>query len=517
MAITKCLIDDRCRKDYIFPTLLNWVERGDILPQKFLYANHIGAFRYSELTKSGIHQKVYNSFPINFSGSELNAFFQQNIERLIGGSIKTHKQLGIFILGAGLGSRESEMVRWIIYNFPEIESMRIWLLDISEEMMTKSIEAFKRIDDDRLDVRGFILDFEESLSEIASVRAEIGENVPCLFLLFGNTIANLDQKVFLQTISHYMFSGDVLVMEYLLANESSYKELIKRNLLDDNRFGGVVAGYDPRQDNRFEFVVSPLRLLGLAVVPECLKLYCKCIPGKGISYVYVYELRSADIEVLETLGISKALYPGWQLPVLKIERLLSNYVESISRSSFKTPTMYQMDYGIENDFTFIYSLMQKDSSEQETPAKVDIFSEQQIQSISFEPDSLIVYLNDFGMKCTPKQFFLLMATSRFPLEIASQAGGPELIFEQFQLLFEAWSQHSSNIDYRTESVLDNLERMPASEQAGFVSKGLRDIENKIRRGEAPIFHTLLSRLPHRGKWYLDLPGSMISVRKKKGS
>ncbi len=509
MAITKCLIDDRCRKDYIFPTLLSWVERGDILPQKFLYANHIGAFRYSELTRSGIHQRIYSSFPINFSGSELNRFFRQNIERLIGANLVKHKRLGIFILGAGLGSRESEMVRWLIYNFPEIEYIRIWLLDISEEMMTKSIETFKRIEDDRLDIRGFILDFEESLSEIASVRGDLGEEIPCLFLLFGNTIANLDQKVFLQTISHYMFPGDILVMEYLLADENTYNKLIKQNIREDNRFGTLVSEYDAKLDNRFEFVVSPLRLLGISIAPECLKMYRQCIAGKGISYLYVYELREQDITTLETLGISKSLYPGWQLPVLKIERLLSNYVASISRSSFKLPTMFQLDYGLESDFTFIYSLMQKDSASPEGGHEPVVVNELEIHSLEFDISQQIVYLNGHGMKCTPKQFFLLMATAHFPQEGAGKPTGPESIFDEFQRLFTIWSQGSSNIDYRTESVLDNLIRMPASDQAGFVSKGLRDIENKIRRGEAPIFHSLLNRLPHRGKWFLDLPEVMI--------
>ena len=483
-----------------------------MLPQKFLYANHIGAFRYSELTKSGIHQKIYNSFPINFAGSDLNKFFRENIEKLIGPSLQKNRSLGIFILGAGLGGRESEMVRWMIYNYPEIESIRIWLLDISEEMMTKSIEAFKRIDDDRLDIRGFILDFEESLSEIAAVREDIGENIPCLFLLLGNTLANLDQKVFLQTISHYMFPGDTLVMEYLLADEQAYKDLIKLSHVDDDRFGVLVAEYDPRQDNRFEFVVSPLRILGISIVPECLKLYRKCIAGKGISYVYVYELRAEDIEDLEEMGISKSLYAGWQLPVLKIERLLSNYVGSISRSSFKMPTLYRMDYGIESDFTFIYSLMQKDSAEDLGESQPDSSGILEIQSLSFDMSALLVRLNKSAMKCTPKQFFLLMATAAFPSETSANGSGPELIFSEFQRLFTHWSDQSSDIDYRTEGVLDNLVAMPASEQAGFVSKGLRDIENKIRRSEAPIFHILLSKLPHRGKWFLDLPKKCISIK-----
>jgi len=511
MAITKCLIDDRCRKEYIFPTLLNWVERGDILPQKLLYANHIGAFRYSELTKSGIHQRVYASFPINFSGSELNKYFRHNLENMIGANLIKQKRMGIFILGAGLGTRESEMVRWLIYNFPEIESIRIWLLDISEEMMTKSIETFKRIDDDRLDIRGFILDFEESLAEIASVRADIGQEIPCLFLLFGNTIANLDQKVFLQTISNYMFSGDVLVMEYLLADENTYFELIKNNIIEDSRFGSVVKEYDPKQDNRFEFVVSPLRILGISIVPECLKLYRKCIAGKGISYVYVYELREQDLETLVQLGLSKSLYSGWQLPVLKIERLLSDYVASISRSSFKMPSMFQLDYGIQDGFTFIYSLMQKECSEGVIQLHIENQIDPQLLQLVFHPENQVIYLNDHSMRCTPKQFFLLMATAKFPQETATLECGPEHIFEEFNRLFTQWSEAHSNIDYRTEGVLDNLINLQPSEQAVFVSKGLRDIENKIRRGEAPVFHALLSRLPHRGQWFLNFPKSCISV------
>ena len=67
---------------------------------------------------------MYNSFPINVSGGELNQFFRDNIERLIGARLRGEKKLGFFILGAGVGNRESEMVRWLIYNFPEIESIR---------------------------------------------------------------------------------------------------------------------------------------------------------------------------------------------------------------------------------------------------------------------------------------------------------------------------------------------------------------------------------------------------------
>ncbi len=511
MAITKCLIDDRCRKEYIFPTLLNWVEKGDILPQKYLYSNHIGAFRYSELTRSGIHQKVYNSFPINFSGSELNQFFKENVEKLVGAQLRKTQRLGFFILGAGLGNRESEMVRWLIYNFPEIKNIRIWLLDISEEMMTKSIEAFKRIDDDRLDVRGFILDFEESLSEIATVRSELTEDVPCLFLLFGNTIANLDQKVFLDTISHYMFPGDVFIMEYLLADEKTYKESFDDQTEQSGRFGSPVVPYDPREDNRFEFVVSPLRTLGIAIQPKSLKLYRKCIPGKGISFCYVYELNMGDIETLKSMGMGKALYAGWELPLLKIERLLSNYVSTVSRSSFKEPTMCKIDYGINTDFTFIYSMMQKEG----TPELLEQLSREEtspiIHTLSFEEENYRVIVNQTAMECTPKQYFLIMAAACFPIEKAGPSSGPDKIYDKFLELIEQWAERSSNIDYRTEMVLDNLTKLPPSEHAGFVSKGFRDIENKVKRGEASIFQLLLPLLPHRNQWFLNLSESCVQL------
>lgn len=269
----------------------------DIFEQKYLYSTLIGAFYWKELVGNDSNHayNVYSQFPfrLGIKGDvnlklELTNFLDDNILKSDSiNSYQDYKKYVFYIVGCGSGNREAELVKWLEdhYNVKEIE---IVLIDIASELINISINNFKQKEIHNLHFA--ILDIEANIKKTLKSLRDLytkKDAVAC-FIFLGNTLANIDEDVFLDEFVEIMDFNDILFAEFL-CEENRNKLLSIKN---DREI--VNAGHI----EKFKFTTNVLKLID--IVPRPNNFFMEFIMmgaegrGSALRREYYYLLKSPD-------------------------------------------------------------------------------------------------------------------------------------------------------------------------------------------------------------------------------
>ncbi|HEY5911629.1 MAG TPA: L-histidine N(alpha)-methyltransferase [Verrucomicrobiae bacterium] len=254
-----------------------------VLPQKYLYSSLHGARLWKALCDGHSHiAEVYHKFPLNRRNAPFTKALAEQAKQLLASC--SDKKLAIVVLGSGTGQREADICKWLTDEF-DLKRLYAVLVDVSSELLGISLQKFNNLPQAVRPLFG-VLDFESDagLAYLRSLRNTWGER-PALFLFLGNTLGNLDEVTFLKRIAQVMRPDDLMLCEMLLTSDTEERK-----------------DYNPHDDReRANFIVDPLRALGLNPKLENLKRHVTSETGKWVRSEFRYHF-DADDEA-QTLSI----------------------------------------------------------------------------------------------------------------------------------------------------------------------------------------------------------------------
>ncbi len=313
------------------------------LPQKYLYASLGGAELWKNLCTardSHIHE-VYDAFPL---GRGINQFTTKFAE-LARAAIAQSQNVGFAALGAGTGDREARIVEWLGDTFSV--KVQPLLVDTSSELLGDSLRAFAE-HTRHVHPQFAVLDFEQPAGEeqLAALRRRFG-NIPTIFAFFGNTFGNLDQRAFLDSMTRVMQPNDLLLCELLIVQDKATR---LPGQTDDNERTVEDPSFKPQADKRSQFIVDPLRALGLN--PRIDEKRTRKIDGKeqtrglaqrltytparGVRKTFRYIFDEVDAAQGRTLSVKNkpSIRDGLWIDLLHIQALTEAFCLEIFREAF---------------------------------------------------------------------------------------------------------------------------------------------------------------------------------------
>jgi uncharacterized SAM-dependent methyltransferase len=306
------------------------------LPQKYLYCSLNGSKLWSEMCSGRTHIfEVYRQFPFAQPNHGATKIFKRFGSMMLEPSSGTiHKEAGVIVLGAGTGTREAIISNLLMDHF-HLNSLRVVLVDLSSALLAESLLNFRGCR--RGVVTQFaVLDFDNP-QDVAALRRESVGNLPCLFVFLGNTLCNIEERAFLAEVHSTMKPGDLLLCEVLLADDAETRDAGKHE-------------YRPTEDSRAQFVVDPIRAIGLDPKIEKLQRASQPVPGERVSrtYRYVFDAyeaaAAARLSLAESLGISN----GSWIDLLKIDALTSKFCKKLFGNFFGRVQVVQHPYPVGN-------------------------------------------------------------------------------------------------------------------------------------------------------------------------
>lgn len=249
----------------ILSEVIRHVQSEKIFPQKYLYATLRGAhlWRWLASPQSGSTiAKVYEESPFRNSQSEVLKAVTSAAKQAVKDSARGGESiLGIMVLGCGDGKREAELCGRFL-DEKVADKLRVVLVDVSSELIEGAVKKFETWIG-RCEVSFAVLDFE-NMAALQELRRRYFFGMPVMALLLGNTLGNVDEGQMLSEIVGALEPNDYLLAEMLLCNEEDTKTSSEPKQIGD--------------DTRFEFITTPLLLLGIK--PKRANLYC-IVAGNG--------------------------------------------------------------------------------------------------------------------------------------------------------------------------------------------------------------------------------------------
>jgi hypothetical protein len=343
------------------------------LPQKYLYASLSGGRLWQELC-TGIPinthiAEVYKRFPLGISGDKLTAEFCEQTSKL--SFDPSERQMGVIALGAGTGTREAVISRWLV-NELGLSGIEAYLVDVSSELLGESLKEFHRCGD-RIHPKFAVLDFESSRghAQLVHLREILGD-IPTVFLLLGNTFGNIDQDTFVNQIADVMRPKDMLLCEFLLATneetQPSSPDFQGVNTVQDRSF-------DASKDPRAQFMLNPLRSLGFNPKFKNLQRWIARSPGKWRRDEYRYAFDADERQLAPSLS----RLPGFRIGttswigLLKIQAVTESCCESLFNDAFASVRLVPHAYDLSSAsgrpvlMGYCFATKPKEQTASETP------------------------------------------------------------------------------------------------------------------------------------------------------
>jgi uncharacterized SAM-dependent methyltransferase len=203
-----------------------------------------------ELAEGFLKLLDFEPFRKNVVEVEINLIKDHTLEIFKNSELES---FNIIDLGCGDGLKGETFVK----NLPENLVARYCPVDVSKEMLNKSTERVKKIDNRNIEVHDPILSEFEGIGDlIGTLRSsKYSSNIA---LLFGGTLGNYDVNDLLYNISESMFSGDMLIIGNPIRTGKKYEKLEKyKSKVFDEWFGIIMKeiGFEEHEvewDARFE-------------------------------------------------------------------------------------------------------------------------------------------------------------------------------------------------------------------------------------------------------------------------
>lgn len=201
-------------KEMLHTAILN----EKIIPTKFLYWTHDGCRLWLDMCKDPQYIFHVNSL----------AYLQKNINEVTG-LIRNlaGSDIDFISLGCGDGRKDETILKHLMKNLNEGQSLYYYPIDISEAMLVEAIRTVNilKIKRDKLKIKAIIGDVA-ALSTYKKV-FEFRPN-PNVFSILGNTLGNNSENEIFDALNHSMFLDDLLLVEVSVSLDISlHNELFK--------------------------------------------------------------------------------------------------------------------------------------------------------------------------------------------------------------------------------------------------------------------------------------------------
>jgi len=211
------------------------------------------------------------------------------------------------------------------------------LVDVSSELIETALKEFESLYTD-CEVHFSILDFE-NMAALQGLRQDFLWGMPVLTLLLGNTLGNLDEVAVLGDVCGALTSGDVVLAEMLLIDPT---DLANR----------AASEGEAKDDERFEFVTTPLRLIGVDPCRENLFKIARPEPVGRLTDTFQYRFReiSTPRRVADVSGSEVLLTNSLSINLLEIKAVTPQLLEGTGKRGGLSDVevvseTYQLDRG----------------------------------------------------------------------------------------------------------------------------------------------------------------------------
>lgn len=266
----------------ILKKVMAHIHSQETFPQKYLYATLRGAclWRWLASPESGSTiAGVYANSPFRKPYSEIYKAISSAVKRVAKDAAKGEEELlGVMVLGCGDGKREADLCGRFLDDGIATR-LRVVLVDVSSELIEPAVREFDTWID-RCEVSFAVLDFED-LTALRQLRSGYLGALPVVAMLLGNTLGNVDERQMLSEIVRALEPNDYVLAEMLLCKASDAKP----RQTEEHPIG---------DDKRFEFITTPLRLLGIEPQRGSLRRLV-AVDGEGkITQTFRYQFTELD-------------------------------------------------------------------------------------------------------------------------------------------------------------------------------------------------------------------------------
>ena len=296
----------------IYESLIKHILSTDTFPQKYLYATLRGAALWKWLSSSrsgSTIAQVYDQSPFRNSQHAVTRELLDVVKTTVHKPANPDRRLGVIVLGCGDGRREAEICERILAD-GIANSVKVILTDVSSELIESAWHAFERLGSS-CEVTFSVLDFQ-SFSALYGLRQDQCFGMPALTLLLGNTLGNLDELAVLREIKAAMATDDVVAAEMLLVDP--------RHVASSSRTESAAGN-----DVRFEFITTPLRLLGIEPKQSSFFRIVEIESGIGMTHRFRYKFKELTTRFTikdQCSGVSTSLDKNSWIDLLQIRSLV---------------------------------------------------------------------------------------------------------------------------------------------------------------------------------------------------
>jgi hypothetical protein len=299
--------------------------KGEPLSQKYLYTSPVAALLWLNLSR---HKKtrtrdLYET--INYRDSAL-----ATIQCLIRHCANTEHTtpLSIVALGCGDARRESILAQTLASSVRH-KKIQLLLVDVSKTLISQAAEQLSLVfQHENIDpsITFALADFEHPTA-IASLMSRWSGDHPCISLLLGNTLGNIQASNFLQTIAYAMKPKDLLAVEISVANDA------ERQAASDPARPRGWRPASPQKDHRFEFVCGPIRALGISPQIERYKVR-HAVTETAIEQHFAYFLTAKDMDDVQAV-VGNSTYREPMIELVKVATFFDDKLDSLFPSSLR--------------------------------------------------------------------------------------------------------------------------------------------------------------------------------------
>lgn len=304
------------------------------LNQSVLYRAPEGAALWSQMTRDGRSSmgSVWGNFdlggPCDRLAKEVGAWIQRLRSR---GRSKSRTKIGVIVPGCGDGLRESRLCRSLLQADRGL-CLKVGCIDLSTVLLYKAANELGELGP-RCEVIAGHFDFENP-SLLSAFRDAHFADLPLVVLFIGNTLGNVDDRQMMSEFASILRAQDLLIIEALLHDADQVSRLLyERKSAED--------------DPRAQFLLNPLRLLGINPTPA--QLFVECCSEEGgrrlaRRYSYVFSDSETCIASDPTHRSAASIRAGTSIRMLDIKSMTSDYLAELLGHEFRCCTSFGHSY-----------------------------------------------------------------------------------------------------------------------------------------------------------------------------
>ncbi|MHC1770095.1 MAG: L-histidine N(alpha)-methyltransferase [Verrucomicrobiia bacterium] len=451
----------------------------NVIPQKYLYASLNGARLWKSLCDGHSHiAEVYRQFPLKQRQTAFIQTLVKQVETLMAG--RADNKLGVVALGSGTGKREAELCDWLAVEL-KLNRLYVVLLDVSSELLGVSLQNFNDLPK-KISPLFAVMDFESDagLQHLQALRNTWGEH-PALFLFLGNTLGNLDEVTFLKRIAKVMRPDDLLLCEMLLTSDTERRET-----------------YDPSEDPRVDFIIDPLRSLGLNPRPTSLECHVTSDKGKWRRQEFRYFF-SKDDEVQElSVAPRPSIVEGNWVGLLEIQADTADGCRETFERVFERFELAEHEYDVDGKRVVMgYCFARGPKSKSRVVTKASTSSAVLPGNIGLDAGALGIEFRGDRCPLSPTHLALVAV-----LQKAESAWKALDVQREVVAWLEAYSPDGEKLNQKAKDKLNSLKQGVASHDTNPVSTLKEDAESglKYKAKQHVAAAELLKVWPEKSKW-----------------